>query len=111
LNILSKFLDTSDIHLNTEKLSAKQQVIFWLIVLITFVVKIFLIPYNMMDMGDSATRVWNAMNWAEKPFFVEPSSGHPLWFYFMTLSLKLQERFILYYNNDNPYDHFRHLYF
>jgi hypothetical protein len=37
----------------------------------------------MIDMGDSATRVWNALWWAEKPFFVMPVSGHPFWFYFM----------------------------
>ena len=46
-------------------------------------VKIYLIPYSMMDMGDSATRVWNALWWAQNPFFVKPQSGHPGWFYFM----------------------------
>lgn len=37
----------------------------------------------MMDMADSATRVWNALWWSQNPFFVLPKSGHPFWFYFM----------------------------
>jgi hypothetical protein len=31
----------------------------------------------------------NALWWAEKPFFVLPESGHPLWFYFMGPIVKM----------------------
>jgi hypothetical protein len=37
----------------------------------------------MIDHGEGATRTWNALWWAENPFFVEPLSGNPGWFYLM----------------------------
>ncbi len=37
----------------------------------------------MIDHGEGATRTWNALWWAQHPFFVEPLSGNPGWFYFM----------------------------
>jgi len=69
--------------LNNEAMTKKQKQGFALLLLITIAVRVFLIPYNMMDMGDSATRVWNALWWSQHPFFVKPPSGHPGWFYFM----------------------------
>lgn len=78
-----KFFSAGDFKLRAETLSLTHVAMFLAAVIITTIVKIYLIPCNMMDMGDSATRVWNALWWAEKPFFVLPQSGHPGWFYFM----------------------------
>jgi len=64
-------------------------VIFWLIAIVTVILKIIIIPYNMMDAGDNATRVWNALWWANNPFFVMPESGNPFWFYFMGPIIKI----------------------
>src|SRR5438477_6272252 len=72
-----------ELHLVSFTPSKNQTLIFWSIVLLSIILRIILIPYNAMDMGDSATRVWNALWWARSPFIVLPLSGHPLWFYFM----------------------------
>ncbi len=69
--------------LKPEKLNIAQISVFAAVVIISIAVKIYLIPFNMMDMGDSATRVWNALWWSQNPIFILPESGHPLWFYFM----------------------------
>lgn len=87
--ISKKLLSTQGFTLKPEKLSGAQTAIFAAVILISIAVKIYLIPFNMMDMGDSATRVWNALWWSQKPFFVLPESGHPLWFYFMGPILKI----------------------
>jgi len=87
--IFPGLLSSEGFSLKSEKLTGAQVTIFAAAIIISIAVKIFLIPYNMMDMGDSATRVWNALWWAEKPFFVLPESGHPLWFYFMGPILKI----------------------
>ena len=81
--LFPNLLSLSGISLNTQTLSAKQYLLFAAVIAVSLVFKFLLIPYNMMDMGDSATRVWNALWWAQKPFFVLPGSGHPFWFYFM----------------------------
>ena len=81
--LFSKITDTGSFTLKPETLTKKQVMFFCLLVILTIVIRVILIPYNMMDMGDSATRVWNALWWAQKPFFVLPESGHPGWFYFM----------------------------
>lgn len=75
--------------INTKLLTAQQKLTFWILVLLFIAVKIIIIPYNMMDAGDNATRVWNALWWAQNPFFVLPASGHPLWFYFMGPIIKI----------------------
>ena len=80
---LPKLIGTGDFKLKPEALSNTPSITFWAIVAVTIIGKIILIPYNMMDMGDSATRVWNALWWAQNPFFIMPESGHPFWFYFM----------------------------
>src|SRR5437870_7192122 len=72
-----------ELHITPFVPSKNQTLLFWVIVLLTVIIRIILIPYNAMDMGDSATRVWNALWWARSPFIVLPLSGHPLWFYFM----------------------------
>ncbi|NOS85088.1 MAG: hypothetical protein HOP31_08095 [Ignavibacteria bacterium] len=87
--LFPKLLSVGSFTLRPEKLSGKQTAILAAAVIISIAVKIYLIPFNMMDMGDSATRVWNAFWWAQKPFFVLPESGHPLWFYFMGTILKI----------------------
>lgn len=69
--------------LNSEKLSRKQLTILLVSIVITLIIKFILIPYNMVDHGEGATRTWNAWFWAVKPFFVEPLSGNPGWFYFV----------------------------
>jgi len=51
-------------------------------VILSIAIKIILIPYNMVN-GEAVARVWNALWWAEKPFFVFPNVTHPLFFYFM----------------------------
>jgi len=89
MSFLNKIFWQDNFRLNPEKLSHKQNITFWLIVLLTVIVKIIIIPYNMLDMGDHATRVWNALWWANNPFFVMPESGNPLWFYFMGPIIKI----------------------
>jgi hypothetical protein len=87
--LFPKLLSGGEFSLKPEKLTMPQTGIFAAAIIISIAVKIYLIPFNMMDMGDSATRVWNALWWAQKPFFVLPESGHPLWFYFMGPILKI----------------------
>ena len=87
--LFPKLLGSGEFKLHDEKLSGAQIIIFAAAIIITIAVKVYLIPFNMMDMGDSATRVWNALWWAQKPFFVLPESGHPLWFYFMGPIIKI----------------------
>jgi hypothetical protein len=77
------------VKVNTDRIPLNQKLIFGSVVLIFFVIKILLIPYNMVDSGDNITRVWNALWWSQKPFFVLPESGHPLWFYFMGPLIKI----------------------
>jgi dolichyl-phosphate-mannose-protein mannosyltransferase len=72
-----------DFSLKSDALTRNQLLSFCLLLIFSIILKIILLPYNMMDMGDSATRVWNALWWAQNPFFVTPDSGHPFWFYFM----------------------------
>lgn len=81
--IFPKLFSAGEFQLKPEKLTIVQISVLLAAVIITTAVKVYLIPCNMMDMGDSATRVWNALWWAQKPFFVMPHSGHPGWFYIM----------------------------
>lgn len=74
---------TGTFNPESENLSKNQKLIFRSFILVSVIIKILIIPYNMMDMGDSATRVWNAWWWAQNPSFILPVSGHPFWFYFM----------------------------
>lgn len=78
-----KLLSSGEFKLKPESLTGRQISLLAIALIVSLVIKYLLIPYNMMDMGDSATRVWNALWWAEEPFFVLPESGHPLWFYLM----------------------------
>ncbi len=87
--LFPKLLSIGSFTLKPEKLTCSQVSAIATAIIISIVVKIYLIPFNMMDMGDSATRVWNALWWAQNPFFVLPESGHPLWFYFMGPILKI----------------------
>lgn len=80
---LPKLFGAEGFQLKPEKLTGAQISVFIGVVLLSVILKVYLIPHNMMDMGDSATRVWNALWWAQKPFFVMPESGHPGWFYIM----------------------------
>jgi hypothetical protein len=80
---LPKLFNAEGFQLKPEKLTGAQISVFIGVVLLSVILKVYLIPHNMMDMGDSATRVWNALWWAQKPFFVMPESGHPGWFYIM----------------------------
>lgn len=86
---INNIFKVPSIELNTKKLTYKEQIILLISVITTVIIKIYLIPYNMMDMGDSATRVWNAIWWAENPYFILPESGHPLWFYFIGPIIKI----------------------
>jgi hypothetical protein len=89
-----KFFQLSnDYTLNKKPLSKTEITLLLSLVIVSVVIKIIVIPYNMMTMGDSATRVWNALWWAQEPFFVLPQSGHPLWFYFMGSLIKLTGEF------------------
>lgn len=81
--------------LKPEKLNLTQIAVFAAAVIISIAVKIYLIPFNMMDMGDSATRVWNALWWSQNPVFILPESGHPFWFYFMGPILKITNELYL----------------
>ena len=91
--LFPKLLGSGEFALHSEKLTGTQIIIFAAAIIITIAAKIYLIPFNMMDMGDSATRVWNALWWSQKPFFVLPESGHPLWFYFMGPMIKITGEF------------------
>lgn len=70
-------------ELNRETLSREQLIIILAVLFLTLILKFVLIPYNMIDHGEGASRTWNALWWAEKPFFIMPLSGNPGWFYFM----------------------------
>jgi hypothetical protein len=89
LSLSQRLFNIKEFNLNSERISSGQKFIFWLLVIVVIVIKILIIPYNMIDTGDNATRVWNALWWANKPFFVLPESGHPLWFYFMGPLIKI----------------------
>lgn len=90
---MPKLFGAENFKLKSEKLTPAQIAIFAFVIIISIVAKIILIPYNMMDMGDSATRVWNALWWAQNPFFVMPESGHPGWFYIMGPIIMLTKEF------------------
>ena len=90
---LQKIFDLGGFRLKPEAISSKQKIILWSFLILTIIVKVFLIPYNMMDMGDSATRVWNALMWAQRPFFVLPKSGYPGWFYLMGPIIMITKEF------------------
>lgn len=81
--LFPKMLSVGEFKLKPGSLTRSQVIVFGAVILLTLTVKFLLIPYNMMDMGDSATRVWNALWWAQEPFVILPVSGHPFWFYFM----------------------------
>lgn len=76
-----KLFGTGSFRLQSEALTKQQLVIFVSVVVITTIIKVITIPYNMIDHGEGATRTWNALWWAWRPFFVEPASGNPGWFY------------------------------
>jgi hypothetical protein len=79
--LFPKLFNMGDFKLNSEQLSKKQLLVFILILLASVIIKLLIIDYNMIDHGEGATRTWNALWWAEKPFFVEPLSGNPGWWY------------------------------
>jgi hypothetical protein len=80
---LPKLFSLRASDLNSEKLNRKQLTILLVGIAVTLIIKFILVPYNMVDHGEGATRTWNAWFWAVKPFFVEPLSGNPGWFYFV----------------------------
>ncbi|HAX50025.1 MAG TPA: hypothetical protein DCX92_13665, partial [Bacteroidetes bacterium] len=55
--LFPKLLGSGEFALHSEKLTGTQIIIFAAAIIITIAAKIYLIPFNMMDMGDSATRV------------------------------------------------------
>lgn len=79
--LFPKLFSLGDFKLNSEQLSKKQLVIFVLVILLSIIIKVLIADYNMIDHGEGATRTWNALWWAERPFFVEPLSGNPGWWY------------------------------
>ncbi len=84
MKIVNKLNESlSKFSLNKERLSKNQLYIFILFIVFTLVLKFLLIPYNMIDHGEGATRTWNALWWTKQPFFVLPLAGNPGWFYFM----------------------------
>lgn len=68
--------------LNKEKLNRNQLLLFLCIIILSIILKIILIPHNMMH-GEAVTRVWNVLWWAEDPFFILPNMNHPLYYYLM----------------------------
>lgn len=86
---INKIFDQNNFQFKSEKLTLSQNVTFWIVVIVLVILRIIIIPYNMMDAGDNATRVWNALWWANQPFFVMPESGNPFWFYFMGPIVKI----------------------
>ncbi len=81
--LFPKLFSLNSEELNSEKLTRKQNTILIVSIAITLIIKFVLIPYNMIDHGEGATRTWNAWWWVLEPFFVEPLSGNPGWFYFV----------------------------
>ncbi len=79
--LFPKLFKVEGFKLNDEPLSKTQLTAFILCVLATIVIKSLVVDHNMIDHGEGATRTWNALWWAQNPFFVEPLSGNPGWFY------------------------------
>ena len=79
--LFPKLFSLGNFRLNPEILSKRQMALFILCLIVSVIVKILIIDLNMIDHGEGATRTWNALWWAESPFFVEPLSGNPGWFY------------------------------
>lgn len=88
-SFLARIFNPGGFQLKPEKLTVPQSITFWLVIIVTIIFRIIIIPYNMFDAGDNATRVWNALWWANNPFFVMPESGNPFWFYFMGPIIKV----------------------
>jgi hypothetical protein len=78
---LPKIFGTGSFKLQPAVLSTQQLIIFISVLVIITIAKVLIIPYNMVDHGEGATRTRNALWWAWHPFFVEPASGNPGWFY------------------------------
>ena len=81
--IFPKLFNPGEFRLNQERLTKGQLPAFILLVIVSVIIKILIIDHNMIDHGEGATRTWNALWWALDPFFVEPLSGNPGWFYLM----------------------------
>jgi ABC-type multidrug transport system fused ATPase/permease subunit len=81
LNIKDLF-NADNFSLNSEKFSRNQLIIFAAAVILSTILKIILLPYNMMH-GEGVTRVWNALWWAQNPFMIMPNMNHPLYYYLM----------------------------
>ena len=79
--LFPKLFNLGEFRLNTAPLSKRHLVAFILCLVVSVIIKILIIDYNMIDHGEGATRTWNALWWAQNPFFVEPLSGNPGWFY------------------------------
>src|SRR4029453_3953237 len=78
---LPKIFGTGTWQFKPAKLTKQQVIIFISVLVIVTIAKVLIIPYNMIDHGEGATRTWNALWWSLNPFFVEPASGNPGWFY------------------------------
>ena len=81
-SLIKNLYKTGDFHLKREKLNRNQLVLFAALVLLSVILKIMLIPYNMMN-GEAVTRVWNALWWSQAPFIILPSVNHPFYYYLM----------------------------
>lgn len=87
--LFPKLLSFSEFSFKNEKLSNTQTGIFASVIVIFIALKIYLIQLNFIGSGASALGVWDAFKWSQRPFFVMPDSGFPLWYYFMGPLLKI----------------------
>lgn len=81
--LFPRLFGLGEFRLRPQHLSKKQLTVFIFLVIVSVIIKILIIDYSMVDHGEGATRTWNALWWAQNPFFVEPLSGNPGWFYLM----------------------------
>ncbi|MEO8512356.1 MAG: glycosyltransferase family 39 protein [Ignavibacteria bacterium] len=87
--LFPKLLSGSGFTLKPERLNFWQISIFAAAVIVSIAVKIYLIPFSIMETNIPVINVWSAYWWAENPFFVLPDGGYPLWLYFMGPLLKI----------------------
>lgn len=89
--LFPKFLSGGEFTLRSERMSIAQITIFAAAVVVSIAVKIYLIPFSVMETNIPVINVWSAYWWSKMPYFVLPESGYPVWFYVIGPLLKFSD--------------------